>query len=263
MSFYGVDFIFDGQFSPAYGLKILSTDDSIEEESSGGSDVEIFYDIAYRNPTRFQYGVSQNKVLTFQLSVMSESPITAINRSKIEKWLFGRMSPCKLQIIQPDLQSVYFNCYLLEPNVIYIGNVAYGFTFTVECDAPWAWQLPKTYMKADFSEVWRFYNDSDNTDYTHPYVRLKMKDSLIGDGSISIINQTDNNRTTSFSGLHAGEELTIDCSSQIIISSERRLISEFFNKKFFRLVPGVNNIQVDGELEYLKITYSNARKVGG
>ena len=90
-----------------------------------------------------------------------------------------------------------------------------------------------------------------------------MKDSLIGDGSISIINQTDNNRTTSFSGLHAGEELTIDCSSQIIISSERRLISEFFNKKFFRLVPGVNNIQVDGELEYLKITYSNARKVGG
>ena len=263
MAFSGVDFLFDNQYSEGYGLKIVSINGNSTADADAGSQIEILNNSVFRKPTKYQYGVSYSEVLSFDMEVSSETPIIAINRSKIQKWLFGRMTPCKLQIIQPDLQTIYFNCFLINAKTTYIANSCYGFTFTVECDAPWGWELPKWHMCPSFTEIWKFYNDSDNTDYTCPLMEIKMNDSIMNNGNISLINQTDGNREMKFLNLNAKEVIKIDCSLQKIESSEKRLLSEFFNKKFFRMLSGLNEIKITGEIDYLKMFYSNVRKVGG
>lgn len=263
LSFYGTDFLWDNQFSQSYGLKIVSINGNSTADVDAGSSVEVFSDAVYRSPTRYYYGAAQSQVLTFEMEVASESPIIAINRSKIEKWLFGRINPCKLQIVQPDLQTVYFYGYLLDPKALYIGNHCYGFKFTMECDAPWAWQISKTYAYTDMKKPWKFYNDSDNTDYTYPLMEIQIGKTILGNGDLSIVNHNDGGREFLLKGLHANEKITVDCRLQKIISSEKRLLSEFFNKKFFRLVSGINLIQIAGDAQCVRLTYSNARKVGG
>lgn len=274
MSFGGLNFIFDGQYSENYDLKIMSLNGSLTTNSPGGCGIEIFADWVYRNPSACHQGVAQNEPLEFDIELISEDEIPAIMRSKISKWLFGRMDYCKLQIVQRDLQDVYFNCHLVDPQYIYIGNYCHGLTCKVQCDAPWAWQFDKTFKvdnegKWDNVEsyTWQHYNDSDDTDYTYPIVKFKVNESTQRTASqspiVSIINVDDKNREFAFYDLKNGEEITIDCRNQTIESSTKLLRSENFNKKFFRLVPGINKLQLKGEFSYFEMTYKNARKVGG
>lgn len=263
MSFNGLEFIFDKEISTMYGLKIMKISGNGVESVDGGSNVEIFNDTVPRNPTKYNYGTSQSIPLSFQMEVMSDNPIIGINRSKIEKWLFGKMELSKLQIIQDDLRDYYFNCYLKDNKTTYIGNVCYGFSFTVQCDAPWAWQFEKNYVQKEFEEDYEFYNYSDDNDYTYPVIEIKMKSQLVGVGNIKITNKSDNNRETIFTQLKANELITIDNRMEILSSSEGRLLSNSFNKKFFRLLTEINILNVDGEIEYFKIKYKNAVKIGG
>ena len=267
MSFGGLDFIFDGQYSGNYGLKIMSFSSSLSTESSAGCGIEIFEDSVYRNPTVYHQGVSQNQPLEFDIEFVSEDEIPSVMRSKISKWLFSRMNYCKLQIIQRDLQDIYFNCHLVDPIFTYIGNYCHGISCKVKCDAPWAWQNQKTFTKVLTDEdrettnpvLWRHYNDSDDTDYTYPLIEF----TTISAGDYSIVNENDNNREFRFEGLQANETIKVDCRNQTIESSMRILRSKNFIKKFFRLVSGVNNLKLSGAFESLTIKYKNARKVGG
>lgn len=272
MSFGGLDFIFDGQYSENYGLKIMSINgSSLTSNASAGCGIEIFSDWVYRNPSAYHQGVAQNQPLEFDIEFVSEDEIPGVLRSKISKWLFGRMTYCKLQIIQRDLQDIYFNCHLIDPQLTYIGNYCHGISCKVQCDAPWAWQYEKSFaiypttaeMTNAKTYAWRHYNDSDNTDYTYPVIEFKMRSSFSGKGKCSIINEDDNNREFMFDDLNKSEIVTVDCRHQIITSSTGLRRSDRFNKKFFRLVAGANNLKLTGEFEYLKITYRNARKVGG
>ncbi|HPE08176.1 MAG TPA: hypothetical protein PLT28_00390 [Saprospiraceae bacterium] len=267
ISFSGIDFIFDGQFSGEYGLYLLTTSGSIESEDDAGSDVSIINDVAYRKPTVIDYGSSMDKVLTFELSVMSEVPLLAQNRSKVEQWLFGRTKRCQLQIVQNDLMGMYFNCYLTSPKAIYISHICYGYTFTVECDAPWAWGAQQTtsfgYSSSLYRTTLNLLNDSDNTDYTYPILTIYMN-GVIGSGIVSIINTTDDEtRELQFTNLVAGEIITVDCEKQIITSSIKQYVSDYFNKKFLRLLSGYNSLSVMGDLSNMTISYTPARKVGG
>lgn len=271
MSFSGLNFIFDNQYSENYGLKIMSINGNLTTEASGGCGIEIFEDRVYRNPSAYHQGVSQNEPLEFDIELISEDEISGIFRSKISQWLFSRMGYCKLQIVQRDLQDIYFNCHLIDPVFTYIGNICHGISCKVRCDAPWAWQNEKTYsvsptieeMTEAISYTWRHYNDSDDTDYTYPIIEFKMRDRFYGKGRCSIINESDNDREFLMENLSTNEIITIDGRNQTIESSTGLLRSENFNKKFLRLVAGINSLKLTGEFAYLKITYRNARKVGG
>lgn len=280
MGFTGLDFIFDNQYSENYGLKIMSINGSLTTNASAGCGIEVFADWVYRNPSAHHQGVAQNEPLEFELELVSEDELPGIMRSKISKWLFGRMNFCKLQIVQRDLQDIYFNCHLIDPQLTYIGNHCHGITCKVQCDAPWAWQNEKTYKfnsnaanqitdESGTYFTWRHYNDSDDTDYTYPIIKFKMKRG----GDFSIINTSDNNREFKFGITENGtaktlvenEELIVDCRNQTLETSYtgRNTLSEIFNKKFLRLVSGVNDLRITGDFESIEMKYRNARKVGG
>lgn len=65
-----------------------------------------------------------------------------------------------------------------------------------------------------------------------------------------------------FTNLLAGETITVDCRRGIITGSSGLLRADNFDGIFFRLLPNLNEIKISGMINYLKITYKNARKVG-
>lgn len=264
MAFWACDFIFDDSPSSLHNLYISSAN------GGGGfdqvvtpSDVEIITQDVYRRPKVYFYGTSPRPVLSFDVEFTSPTEIDSVRAQGIQRWLFGHSEYKKLQIIQNDMQSVYYNCFLTSPEVLKSGRVIIGYKATVVCDSPYAWEfektLTRTYTDPVISENYSFYNDSDDNGYMYPELVVTM--SATG-GDISIINNSDAGREFAITDLSPSEVLTIDNDLGIMSSSTGFNRLSLFNKKWFRFVPSINNLDISGNVASLVFTYSLARKVG-
>lgn len=262
MSFFGNSFVFDGKPSQVYNIFITNMEGG-ENTSSGSSNVSLKTNSIFRRSVPYFYGSTQDTVLSFRCAVTSPEEILADESRAIQRWLFGHSQYKKLQIVQNDMEMFYYNCFLTEPETLRIGNQIHGFSFTVVCDAPWAWAYEKsstkTYAVELASESYTFQNTSDDNDYLYPDFVITM--NAFG-GYLSLTNNSDNGRIFLIEDLAAGEVLTIDNSRGILTSSTglRRLSS--FNKNWFRLVSGRNNLVLLGNISSLVMSYKTARKVG-
>lgn len=240
MAFNGEVLIYDGTPSDLFGLYIYNDNGSFDE--SVGESSELITGNVVRSPFRFLYGRGEIDILEFDISLVSKKPITRERRSEIYKWLVGRNGYKKLQIVQDDLNAIYFNAIFTEAKDIFHGNDMYGISVTAACDSPYAYEEPVKYT-ATSSVSAEIYNDSDIEDYIYPVIKITMASS---GGDISIINGNENTRAFTFTGLSGGEVVAIDNRLKTIESSSgvRRLSA--FNKNWFRLLPGVNTITVIG-----------------
>lgn len=261
MAFYGKSFVFDGIPSELYNLTISSLSG---EETSRVADVELITTKIYRRPTEYLYGVSQNPVLQFPIVFHTPENLSAEDFGNVSAWLFGQQNYKKLQIFQDDMYDMYFNCFLVQPELIRVGNIIRGVKAVVRCDSPFAYTFPQTaeytYGSPPSSSAIIFTNYSQNSFYIYPEIQFTMTAS---GGNLSITNTTDSGRIFSFTGLAANEVITVNNDLQIITSSLSLLRLPLFNKKFFRLLPGKNVLSVTGSITNLKITYSFAKKIGG
>lgn len=266
MAFYGRAFIYDGVPSELYGLMISDIDASAIERTMGSNAMDIYDTKIYRRAVPYFYGATPAPVLSFPMSAFSEQEIDADMFSLIQKWLFSSRTYKKLQIDQVDMMNIYFDCILNEPEIIRVGNLIKGFTCTVVCNSPYALKFPTTinytYTASFVDDTVVFNNTSDDTgDYLYPALEITMNDF---GGDVIITNANDNNRIFRFDDLLPNEVITIDCSLQTISSSTtlRRLTN--FNKKFLRLVAGVNTLHIQGNVENIAMTTQFvAKKLGG
>ncbi len=263
MSFYARNFIFNGIPSQTLGLTISS--ENAEDSTNAGSDVEPKIIKIYRRPTNYIVGVEQSPELTYPVSFNSESFISATFAAQIEQKLFGQMGYKKLQVIQPDMDSFYWNCFLKSPQMKTVGGQIVGWNATVECDSPWAKSfertLPYNYTSALSASALMYNNRSGNNDYSFPNLQFTMNNA---GGNFIMYNTTDANRFFMFTGLSPNEVITVDNERQIITSSPtgiNRLPN--FNKHWFRVKPGRNDLLLYGNISQLKIIYTDAQKIGG
>lgn len=263
MSFWGATFVFDGVPSETHSLYISSQDGG-SVDVTGSSDVELFTESVLRRSTPYLLGVQQSPVLEFDVSLNSPREITSVDLGIIQAWLFGHKQYKKLQIVQSDIQEVYYNCFLKNPRVNKDGNIIRGIRATVVCDAPWGWTFDKTktysYSSGDINENIIFNNISDDNGYLYPTVQFTMNEF---GGNFTITNSSDGGRQFIFTDLTQNEVVTVNNDLNIISSSLglRRLGS--FNKKWFRMVRGVNQINFSGNVSEVKFTYKFAKKVSG
>lgn len=264
MSFWGSTFIFDGVPSELYGLYISSSSDGGDVEIAGSSDVETFTESVLRKSKRYLLGVQQTPVLSFDIFFNSPREITSVELGNIQAWLFGHSQYKILQIVQADIQEVYYNCFLKNPRVHKVGNIVRGIRATVECDAPWGWTFEKTktytYVDDDINDDIVFNNISDDNGYLYPILEFTM--NTLG-GNLIITNSDDNDRQFIFTDLLQDEVITIDNDKNIISSSTGLNRLSNFNKKWFRMVRGLNRINISGNISQLVMKYEFARKVVG
>lgn len=262
MAFWARTFVFDGIPSETYNLFLISEDANGVLENTGSNSVDLFTQEVYRRPVPYFFGTQQTPVLEFSLNFASLKPIDAGIQRKIQKWLFGHSQYKKLQVMQCDMDDVYFNCILSNPKAITVGNFAYMFRCTVTCDAPWAWGNWHTTSFGPIvdSQIIEYENTSDNNFYTFPLIEVVLSNT---GASFSITNITDNNSFTSFSSLLQNETITIDSDRSIIKSSTGLRRFSNFKGNMPRLLPGFNKLQIDGDIEKLSITMRDAKKVTG
>lgn len=262
MSFYAQNFVYDGTPGEQYGLRISSKNP--ESSSSASSDVQLITDTIYRRPAPFLYGIQQTPVLSFDIELNSEQKIDAVLATRAAEKFFGKTDYKKLQIMQPDMDMFYYNCVLANPKIKRVGGEIVGWDATVVCDAPWGWEFPKSitknYSTGLASDSIVYNNLSDNNFYDFPQVAFTI--DTFG-GSLSLINNTDLGREFLFTGLSAGEVITVNNDLGIITSSLDLNRYADFNKNFFRVVQGRNDIDILGDISQLVITAKNARKIGG
>jgi len=259
MSFTGKRFVFDGISSTQYNL-VVGNKSGGDIEIDSGSNVTIYEEEIYGKSKPYFYGATPSGKLSFSLLAFSPEPISARKSSRLMSWLFGQKEYKVFQIVQGDMKSVYFNAFLQSPKTWRVGNQVMGYTFDVVCDSPYAYEFPKTfernYTSGDITDNFEFYNDSDNIAFLYPNLILEMDDF---GGDISIVNASDDNRELSFTGLSANEIITINNNLGIITSSVDLKRMSNFNKKFFRLVPSVNELTISGNIHNFTMTYQFSR----
>lgn len=265
MSFQGMNFIYDGTPSEVYGLVITKMGDG-EEGVSGGSSTEPVTDKTFRSPVFQCFGVEQKKPLSFDIEFFSQREIDRFDLSAILLWLCGHNTYKELQICQNDLRNFYYRCLLLDPEVLYYDNKARGIRCKAECDAPWAWEYPRTESYAFPANVGvknnsiHFLNLSNDHNDTMPIVKFKLSPNQT---DFHIINHTYNGLDFGWKDLQGGETIECDCQTGIITSSTGMRRLKNFNKKFLRLVAGMNELECIGYVDSLDITYTPVRRVGG
>ncbi len=251
MAFYGSEFIFDGVPSSEYGLMIYSFGSEGQEDVSFQNG-EIIED---RIPGRYDaltYGLVQNQALEYTLvfgaNMESIDAVRHIDRYEVETiaaWLTGHNQRKWLTIVQDDMEYYRYKCFISELKLITDGNMPWAFSCKVTCDSPFAYSLPEEYAYTVSNETASFilFNRSKFSGYYRPNMMITTS----GGGTISIVNQSDNNRTFKFTSLPGSEkEIYIDNKNQIISGSTGLNLYPYFNMKFMRLVHGDNKLSITG-----------------
>lgn len=268
-SFNAFDFIFDDIPSHIYDLQIISFEDGGLFSGVGSSNVKIITQKVLRKSKPYYLGRTQEPVLQFPLTFGSVNEIDAIDRDLISAWLFGRSGYKKLYILQDDLQNIYFNCFLTNPEPLYIGGINYAFACQVVCDSPFAYGPERTVeqLNPDSLYTLSIYNSSSEDDYIYP--NLEVVTNIFGvdtKATLRLKNLDDNNRITRFISLPSDDTININNDLQIISSAQGYSsdILQNFNKKWLRLVPGQNRFSVTTqEITSFTITFTERLKVGG
>lgn len=243
--FSGTNFIFDKVPSETYNLYLVDFGENSKEDMFGVT-YEIEEEKIKRNPVPYFYGIEQTPTLQFKMTVASEKELDRYDRHAISKWLFKKDYKY-LQIDQEDIGNVYYRCIFLNPQKIQFGNCAYALQFDVKCDAPWAWSEEHVYeytLSSSTTNI-EFRNLSNYNDYLYPEIEFTLS---ITDTNFSITNSSDNSRIFEFTELNPSEIIYVNNQRKQVVSSEdTNRLCNFVDKKWFRLVPGTNQLIVSGK----------------
>lgn len=264
MAFYGAEVIYDGVPSSLYDLRIMDFDTSGEKDSPAGSEMTIYEKYIYRKSKAFYFGKTQNTPLEFDLTLGSKNPIDAVTRSAIQKLFLGRATYLPFQVVQDDAQSLVFYTLFTSATNKYVGNVQYSITLHGHCDSAYARTFPQTltYSFSGNNVVnfdFNFYNQSDDSEYLKPIITFSL--NSVGN-FFQLTNITDNNRIFLFSDIQPNEEIVVDNYRETISSSTGLVRLGNFNKKFFRLKPNNNELNIQSGIGDFSMTYTLNKNVG-
>jgi hypothetical protein len=267
MGFYGSSFIYAGIPSELYDIRIAELNsNSSEQKSMGSSDMEIINKKIARRPVPFFYAATPSPVLSFSVSAYTNSTeIDAEFFALLQSKFFSNRRYDVFQVIQPDMQSSYWNAILKNPQITRVGNLLRGITFDVTCDAPYGFEFPKTITYnyvAETVDDHKIFNNTSHDTWDYVYPNLVITINNIG-GDLTITNSDDNDRVFQFTGLSPNEVITMNCGLQTLSSSTGLLRLGNFNKNFLRFVPKLNHLHIQGSVASISMTTQFiAKKIG-
>lgn len=271
---YGSHFEYASKSSREFGLIIAAVEESRMAKRAGDIEgVTIFNKVAQK-----RYLIDDditNSPISFNVEILSVDmmPIDFVERRKIEKWLFNRHDYRKLYIDMADdpccetyevidgaIKRNYLNCRFINAEKLeYEGGVV-GYKAVLEADSAMFWQdtITKTVqvlsidpsMTANISVTL----DTDIDDYTYPKVTISVGGY---GGDVTIINHSDDSsRLTKFVDLPPLAVITMRGDINYVSG---QYYEKFYKSNFVRLLDGVNNLAVTGDVASITIEYQNRR----
>lgn len=262
-------FIYGGVNSSVFHLVFANLDTNKLKEISGTTEYT----------TEFYDGLNRHEILgsgwdgdpfSFEVEVISEQPISDLDAKKIKRWMFNSPHFQKLyeglnakksldEFVDRKIKRSYVECVFQNPSEIRKSGNLFGWRCTCLLATPMAVQDPTEVEYTDFSQPITIDVDTDFKGYTYPYVEIKAGNSSPS-ADITIKNITDKNRSMQVKSVTAKSTLYVDCGvGSITDSSEYSYYDKLTDQKFLRLLPGVNTLEVTGDVEKLKLRWNNAR----
>ena len=256
--FNAMYFSLDGIYSGVYGLRIASFADSGGVEESPFLSPTLNITNSSRSK-RFYFGGRRiENAPQKQMSIISDRGINDINRREILSWLY-KPGFRELLIHQSDYEWYKFRVAISDINVIYFSALCVGFSMTLNFDSIYGTGKP-TVVKATLDgteKTVKLLNKSDNLcQYTMPTLKFTNKVSA---GELTIRNNSDTSLMEfELTDLRNNEVVTIDNELQLISSSANDDILSYFNKRWLRLKPGMNELAIKGtgDIEITCPTYA-------
>ena len=220
-----------------------------QDEVPFGNKADIIEKRILRRIQPIHYGVNyHDEPLEFKLVFGAFHPLDRFEFEQISLWLTGHQDYKWLEIEQTDLGHVRYRCLITELTPKFVDWLPWAFTANIICDCPYAYGYPftKTYTVNGSTTV-TFRNESTMREYFKPDL-----DIVPSSTSIKIVNKTDNNRETSFTGLPAANvKIHMDNKNGIITDEAGGVnLYDKFNMNFFRLVQGDNQLTITGNGTY-------------
>ncbi len=255
----GNKFTYNGKSSDLYGLRFLIMDTEPNKEIGGILEYATFKN--NKSPYITIQDVNYNSTFEIEVEMISEHKLDE-KLDEIYMWILNQANFKKLYIDNND--GFYFNCYFTSASFIdgYTneGYGIYGIKSTMVCDSTFMWKdVSFAYNK--LSDTITHENISDVREYTYP--TLKIKTGNVG-GNITIQNISDNNRLLNISNTLSNDTITISYMPMVInsyLNNNKQLVYDSFNKNFFRLLQGTNNIGVVGDVTEITLDYKIGRLV--
>lgn len=237
-------FTYDGIYSGEFGLQLADFNaDSVTDTQI--YDPTIITSKSSRSKVFIFHGATYDSLPQCEMCMLTEAPIHDINRRAILSWLTGVEGFKQLIIHQPDLERYEYKCIFSNIRSVYVNGRCHGFRVTANFNSPY--QTAKnniiTINSSDGgTQTIVMNNESDMTDdYIYPTIVATISNG----GSIRIINKTDDpERVFLLSGLLANETVTIDNNYRKIVSSTGSTRLGNFSKRWFRLLPGKNDVEI-------------------
>lgn len=237
MAFLSEYILYDGISSERFGLHIYNNNGGLDTTS--GSSFSILRNGIQGGLEYVYLGKEVKAPLTISLRLVSETPLDGAMQGTIHRWLMGKNVYKELRFIQADRSTWHIGCIFYEMEFIQNGNETVGIVIEGECDSCYFRGedviITKTGQKNSFSIM----NLSDCNEYIYPFVKITCPSSS---SSVSIVNTTDNKRNFSIVGMSGDEVVEVDNMRKIITSSANIKRLSNCNKKWFRLLPGLNEI---------------------
>lgn len=249
--FTACKFTFDGVSCSTHGLMLYDIGGRSDPETTiGTAEIEEAEMPSQSRP--FFYGVKRNKPLEFTLTFGADMDrmdsgeyLDKPDVASIANWLC-RDDYKKLMIDQEDMAGLFYRCIITELTPVSIDGVAWAFTASVRCDAPYAYRTAQTYsadVAAGATSSLTIVAQHDVDKYYRPAMTITPS----GSGTISVTNGADDGRSFVLSDLPEGTSaIRIDNDKALITTVGGQNIYPYCNFRFLRLLRGDNTLMISG-----------------
>lgn len=253
--FKSLDFTYDGKSSTDYGLVLASLSKSGVKEYSIGVPLTIEEHKIKRNPKPLFLGTEVAEKLQFEVEMIYISPdplkpdLTRQTIGSILKWLV-KSEYHEFRVIDEDYSNIIYNCIFTEPQQINYDQYTFGLKFVAVCDRPWGYKKQTISKNVAGNATFIMNNPSFYNGYIFPEVEITLG---AGGGNFSIINNSDNGRSFTFTELAGDEVIYVNNERNEIISNNGINRNNKFNFNWFRIAPTFSNsitINGTGKVEF-------------
>lgn len=254
MSFHEMNFSFDNRDSTEFPIYIVHMESGMVNSEISGSRSLVYDKISYKDSIYF-YGTTTD-TMKFSITITPlERYWTEQLKFDLFKWLGGRTPKAfrTCDFLGKMCYCICTNAFVLTTNSTKEGHQGY-IDLEFEATTPY-WLTEPEISTFDLSTITshttiilqnksNVMNPKYNDYIFEPEMWIDLKDNNTG---ISIVNISDGGRTFSFTGLSELEQLYINNDKKQIISSTNNFRFSKFNKNWFRLTYGENQLLVSGK----------------
>jgi phage-related protein len=248
-----LEFVYDGIPSSSMGVINVNANGGLYKEPLFAS--RNITEDRIQHKTKLYYQGVVKEPLSFPLSFyidkerLENSPYSDIDIRAIANWLCQDNYKPLYFTDNPD--KIYYCMPVQDINYTHAGLTEQGFIeLTMRCNDVYVYSPTYLTQVYDYSNnpsggtIYVFENKGDVSLF--PEIEIKK----VGNGDITITNQSNGGVIMSFVGLSDGEILYIDCENEDIISDIPGVYRyDNMHGDYLEIIRGVNNLKIEGKCQ--------------